>query len=388
MRRALSGSNTPRLQRQKSASRRPSLDTVWEAVCEGLTGVPVAGANQAGGLSTDDDTMLHMNGPLSIRLPLWGPINHFVRRPWRERFGVLIIEHDQPPCVLLFAGDQAKAQLQEEIQLLPPLQLHCIAGDESASKRSIFSLSSGGLSPMEFGVATEELRAQWMWALAESMSCSARPSPERSLVACTELEGGLRLMKARVADSYRMGKVLASGTDFMVVEGVHLATARSHALKLLNKSSDCFHTNIRRALDKADISDGKLFSWRPSSLMAKALGGESITRKLNCHSDQHAVGGKGGGLWHELRKLCGYLGDVYEGPKHVCLVMEWGTHERDPEHLLSAVVLQALRLLHELLPISPLLANGGGLMLCAEDVRALIRRTLLLDWRLQANLFL
>lgn len=185
-------------------------------------------------------------------------------------------------------------------------------------------------------------------------------------------------MQARVADSYRMGKVLRAGADFMVVEGVHVATARSHALKLLNKSSACFAAAARRKADElkpADAGDGKA-SFRPGWMRRLALTG----------ADAGTAGGAG--LWHELRKLCGLLGDVYEGPKHVCMVMEWGSHERDPERLLGAVVLEALRLLHELLPISPMLANGGGLMLCGEDARALIRRKLLLDWRLQANLFL
>eukprot|EP00962_Isochrysis_galbana_P010352 scaffold2861_cov107-Isochrysis_galbana.AAC.2 len=162
----------------------------------------------------------------------------------------------------------------------------------------------------------------------------------------------------------------------MVIEGVHVATARSHALKLLNKTAACFDAVTRRKGDQASEADRRAFS-KPGWL-----------RRLDGALTAGATGGAGAVLWTELRKLCGILGDVYEGPKHVCLVMEWGTHERDPEHLLGAVVLEALRLLHELLPISPLLANGGGLMLCGEDARALIRRKLLLDWRLEANLFL
>lgn len=153
-----------RLQRFKPASRRPSLDTVWEAVCEGLSVLP--GGNAPSARSAEEEALMHMSGELCIRLPLWGPLDCFVRGPWRERFGVMIIERDQPPCVLLF-GREPKTELQEEIQLQAPLQLQCLVPEGSGNRRFAFTLSSGGLAPMEFAVATEELRAHWMWAIGE-----------------------------------------------------------------------------------------------------------------------------------------------------------------------------------------------------------------------------
>lgn len=153
-----------RLQRFKSASRRPNLDTVWEAVCESLSALPAG--NAAAARSAEEEALMHMSGDLSIRLPLWGPLDHFVRGPWRDRFGVMIIEREQPPCVLLF-GSEPKTELQEEIQLLAPLQLQCVVPEGPEGRRFAFSLSSGGLAPMEFAVATEELHAHWMWALGE-----------------------------------------------------------------------------------------------------------------------------------------------------------------------------------------------------------------------------
>jgi len=355
------------IKRGKSASKAPSLDTVFEAVCEGLTPLSSSPSPATfGALTAEEDALLHMSGAVIVRFPAWGPLRGFVRRPWCDRFAVLIIEQGQPPCVLLFC-DRSRTLLQEEITLHAPLQLHCLAPDDSARPRVTFSLSSAGLPPMEFGVASEELRSQWVWALGESMSPRVA-SPARSPVACTELEGGLRLMQARVADTYRMGKVLSSGTDYMVVEGLHVESATSHALKLLKKGAN----------PPSGRGSGENAGWLQRGGAGGAGGGGA------------AADGKGacGELWHELRRLCGFLGDVYEAEKYVCIIMEWGTHSRDGEHLLGALVLEALRLLHELLPIAPLLSEGGGIMLCAEDVRKLIQRKLVLDWRLEANLFL
>ena len=148
-----------------------------------------------------------------------------------------------------------------------------------------------------------------------------------------------------------MGKVLARGDDFMVVEGVHIINSTSHALKLLNKSSALLAGGARRLLGAARAG---LAGW----------GG----RWSGC-----SIGEAGSALY--LRELCRCLGDVYDGPKHVCLVLEWGTHEMDSRHLLGAFVLEALRLLHELMPHSQMAASGG-LVLLADDVRKLTHRLL------------
>ena len=64
-----------------------------------------------------------------------------------------------------------------------------------------------------------------------------------------------------------------------------------------------------------------------------------------------------------------------------------GTHELDAQHGLAALVLEALRVLHELLP-TEWRSPKGELHLRAEDTRRLISRLLQLDLHLQANLFL
>jgi len=139
-----------------------------------------------------------------------------------------------------------------------------------------------------------------------------------------------------------MGNVIAHGNDFLLVEGLHKRTKRSHALKLLNKGS----TRPRH---------------RSSSHLPK-------------------------GDWSHRLSQC--LEDVYEGPNHICLVMRWGTHEVDKEHDLSSAILEALRLLSEVMPATGDAPSEEGLRLNAVDTAKLMHRVLTLDTHLQANLFI
>ena len=92
-----------------------------------------------------------------------------------------------------------------------------------------------------------------MFALGESV-CKVQTPPSPVSVTSelmpsdlAELPGGellgspsggrVHLGRAKVADNYTMGKVLAQGEDYMIVEGFNVKTHRSHALKLLAKSS-------------------------------------------------------------------------------------------------------------------------------------------------------
>ena len=174
-----------------------------------------------------------------------------------------------------------------------------------------------------------------------------------------------------------MGKVLAQGDDFLVVEGVCLRGQRSHALKLLSKSSPRFHMPL------------------PHDGHGGHDGGNSVSRL-----GPRAVS--------QLLAQC--LEEVYEGPNHVCLVMHWGSHELDHHHGLAVAVLEALRLLREVMPqsaplnsldgggegggggggggIDALTSSDDGLMLSGEDMRKLIERLSALDSHLQAHLFI
>jgi len=259
-----------------------------------------------------------------------------------------------PPRLQLFLTELME-QLSEELVLLAPLQLHCLPAEGPHIR---FSLSACNAPPIELAADSEEERQRWMFVLGESM-CKAPPPPSPVSVA-TELPGELagalgsplggrvQLARSKVADNYTMGKVLAQGDDYMVVEGFNVHTHRSHALKLLSKSSTRF---TRRGLFSSFSGSGP-----------------------------HGLGPR---VCSRLLAQC--LDEVYEGANHVCIVMHWGTHELDVQHELACAVLEALRLLHELLPHT---SPDDGLMLRAEDTQRLIMRLLALDCHLQAHLFI
>ena len=120
------------------------------------------------------------------------------------------------------------------------------------------------------------------------------------------LGGRVQLGRSKVADNYTTGKVLAQGDDYMIVEGFNLKTHRSHALKLLAKSS-------KRLMRRGWFQGG--------SEAGSSLGPRVCSRLLS---------------------QC--LEEVYEGQNHVCMVMHWGSHELDADHELACAVLEALRL--------------------------------------------
>ena len=233
-------------------------------------------------------------------------------------------------------------ELTEELVLHSPLQLNCLPSEGGHHR---FTLSVANAPLVELAAPSDDERHRWMFSIGESV-CPSPPiqgSPVRisdDLGACGLLGAGGRvhLGRSKVADHYSMGKVLAQGDDFLVVEGLHLRTRRSHALKLLSKRSPRL-----------------------------ARGGNGCLQPAVC----------------SRLKQC--LEEIYEGPNHVCLVMPWGTHELDARHELSASVLEALRLLRELLPRSK--ASDDSLMLKAQDTQKLMMRLLALDHHLQANLF-
>lgn len=255
----------------------------------------------------------------------------------------------------MFSQSDLMEQLSEELVLLSPLQLSGLPAEGSALYR--FSLSAANMPPIELAADSEEERQRWMFALGESMC--VRPQPLGSPVSVAHplpgelanalgspLGGRVQLLRSRVADNYTTGKVLAQGDDFMVVEGFNVRTHRSHALKLLAKSS--------KRLTRP--------GWFQAGGRASSLGPRVCSRLLT---------------------QC--LEEVYEGENHVCMVMHWGTHELDSHHELACAVLEALRLLHELLPHD---TPEEGLMLRAEDTQRLMMRLLALDCHLQANMFL
>jgi hypothetical protein len=268
---------------------------------------------------------------------------------WVSRFAVLYERSSHGPPRLIFFTSDSTEQLAEEISLRQPLEVSAVPTSDACGCApafgSLLRLSSGGGPPLEFALSSEEERLSWIWALGESacqrsqpVPAGAPPLPKSWAGLSADGSGGLM---GHVAEQYAMGKILLAGEDYMVVEGIHQRTHASHALKLVCKSS---RAELKPARD---------------------------------------AGHGAGACWQQLSHC---VGDVFEMPSHVCMVMPWGTHELDSQHGLAALVLEALRVLHELLPSAA--APKGELHLCAEDARRLISRLLQLDLHLQANLFL
>ena len=80
---------------------------------------------------------------------------------------------------------------------------------------------------------------------------------------------------------------------------------------------------------------------------------------------------------------------LFEGPTHICIVMGWGAHELDSQHILAAAVLEALWLLHEVVgEVGEVGEVPEHLHLPASELRTLMGRLRRADSHLQANLFI
>lgn len=319
-------------------SRAPSLDTVWESF-DAVDAVPL----QEDALASGSRDL--MAGGLKIRSSGWGAFRGLFRRQWQERFAVLQGEPGSLPQ-LLFFQNESMTQLQEVVLLQSPLELHCVPGDGALYR---FELCTAKCAPIELAATSEDSRILWMLALGDSVCCPASPPVSRSPSTpgsppsdwiSAGAAGRVRLKRCKLADNYTMGKVLEQSEELIVVEGFHRSTRSSHAIKIVSKS---------------------------------AAQSKVLKRDVCC------LPGNG----PELISKC--IEEVYEGPNHACLVMKWGTHEFDTQHHLAAAVLEALRLLHELLPGGDV---GGNLMLDGSDTHRLVSRVLSLDRLLQAHLFI
>jgi len=326
----------------RKASRPPSLNTVWEWQGETVEAVPATteALLMDGGepMSLDEP----MNGPLELRSS--AGLRWLSRRTWNARYGVLQPATSSMPTPRLLMFDSGeRGHLHEEILLVAPLQLVALpcpqhAPPDGGSGLMRFTLSSGDASPLELAAHSDEQRQLWIFALGESMHSSS-PVPRSPTSVLPKLSGKVRLKQCKLSDNYQMGKILAKGEDYLIVEGVHLHSRQSRTLKLLRKRSP------RMRLCQEGLR---------SRVCSRLLG--------QC------------------------LEEVYEGANHVCIVMHWGTHELDAHHQLAASVLEALRLLRELVP--PTEVPAGDLMLQKADAQRLMMRAVELDCHLQSNLFI
>ena len=263
-----------------------------------------------------------------------------------------------------------------------------------------------------------------MLALGDSVCCPSPPqspphtpeasnpsSPqcEREGVVAAGAAGRVRLKRCKVADNYTMGKVLEQGEVRHAPPRHHLDSPvprptpkRTH--RSANRPARSLRATLRPSLAHllpsplAPLPPAAPHTGRPLSLQ-NLIVVEGFHRKTRC-SHVLKIVSKGSAHFKQIKRdgcsmhangpelISRCIEEVYEGPNHACLVMKWGTHELDTDHHLAAAVLEALRLLHELLP-DTVGADGDGanIMLRGDDAHRLVRRVLTLDRLLQANLF-
>ena len=196
-------------------------------------------------------------------------------------------------------------------------------------------------------------------------------APAAAILPSQSLNGQVSFAPGKVSEKYRMGRVLAQGEDYLVVLGQHLQVATQEPPRPTPPSSRA------PRLSRADRLPATLL---PQTGQSHAL------KLLSKHSKRLRLGQQGTQARTCSRLLGQCLEELYEGPNHVCLVMRWGSHELDERHELSASVLEALRLLREVVPDADL--PPGGLVLSKADAQRLLLRAVALDCHLQSNLFI
>ena len=162
---------------RRSLSKPPSLSTVWE-----WDGHDIVDA-----VPSTDDVMSPlqpaqsepMRGPLALRsAPSW--FRYFGRRVWTSRYAVLQpATASSPPRLLLFLSESMD-ELHEELLLLSPVQLDCLANDGTTGhgQHANFTLSSAGAAPIELSAPSDDERQQWIFHLGER--CEPRPRETRT----------------------------------------------------------------------------------------------------------------------------------------------------------------------------------------------------------------
>mmetsp|Transcript_62444 Transcript_62444/g.103882 ORF Transcript_62444/g.103882 Transcript_62444/m.103882 type:complete len:276 (+) Transcript_62444:54-881(+) len=152
----------------------------------------------------------------------------------------------------------------------------------------------------------------------------------------------LRLQEGLVEERFMMRRELIASRGYKVVEGVEKTTLRNFALKIV-------HT-------------GKCV-WR---------------------------GNKSLDLMQALHLIASFVDEVFCHPNYVCICMKWGMHEVDSSNQLSAWIVDASRLLAELLHGQQPRSSRHSLYLrvSAHELQRLLLRTACLDLYLNNNLWL
>lgn len=82
---------------------------------------------------------------------------------------------------------------------------------------------------------------------------------------------------------------------------------------------------------------------------------------------------------------------MFTHPNYICIVMKWGMHEVDASHQISASIIDAIRLLNELLPHTRSRSEQRRLQhlrMSGDVLQKLLLRVACLDAHLKSSLWL
>ena len=232
-------------------------------------------------------------------------------------------------------------------------QSHDPSADQTASIRLASASCSSFARLVEPSYSKGELPVRWQKLLAAVSGRDDARLPDvggvaDAAVAAAELVNAaeeslrqdavpLRLRAELLEQTYTVKKEIESGRNWRVMEGIQQATHKNFSLKFVPTRSGRLRAS--GALDPLQL----------------------------CYL------------------ICAFVDDVYFHPEYVCICMKWGMHEVDASHQLSAWVIDALRLIRELLPDA---AACGYMRVTSDELQSLLLRTSCLDLYLQRNLFL
>lgn len=152
----------------------------------------------------------------------------------------------------------------------------------------------------------------------------------------------LQLRSGKLDDHYMLKRELHAGAHYQVMEGISRTTQHNVSLKLVSRGAAA---RLKRAHASARLDPMQV-----------------------------------------LYLVSSFVDDVFASKRHVVLCMKWGSHEVDATHQLSCLVLNALDLLHELLPAADV--PTPNLHLQRADLQRVLLRTMALDAFLQDHLYI
>ena len=153
----------------------------------------------------------------------------------------------------------------------------------------------------------------------------------------------LRLSAGALEDHYVLKRELMSAAHYEVVEGVKRDTHKNYSLKIVR--------------------------WRNAARLSAA-----------------ATAGARLDPMRAFYLISSFVDEVFSEPNQITLCMKWGSHEVDVSHQLSCIILNALKLLRELLP--PNDQQSACVRLQRTDLQRVLLRTMALDAFLEHHMYI